>query len=144
MLLDAGQYEAAAQEIEAALELSVRIDGEQSLPVAMVLQTQGALLQNWKADYAGAEEVTRREIAIRRAVQGEDALDLAYPLNNLAVCVMQQGRNAEAIPIFEEAIAIQRRWMGTRIPTSPRPSRISAGSTTGSVSTSARSTSSTR
>jgi non-specific serine/threonine protein kinase/serine/threonine-protein kinase len=116
VLLDAGQYEAAAQEIEAAFELSVQIHGEQSLPVAMVLQTQGALLQNWKGDFAGAEEVTRREIAIRRAVQGADALDLAYPLNNLAVCVMQQGRNEEAIPIFEEAIAIQRRWMGDSHP----------------------------
>ncbi len=116
VLLDAGQYEAAAQEVEAALELSVRIHGEQSLPVALVLQTQGALLQNWKADYAGAEEVARREIAIRRAVQGEAALDLAYPLNNLAVCVMQQGRNEEAIPIFEETIAIQRRWMGDSHP----------------------------
>jgi tetratricopeptide (TPR) repeat protein len=116
VLLDAGQYEAAESEISAALELSRGLHGEQSLEVAQCYQVQAALLETWKADYAGAEEVARREISIRRAIQGEGALDLAYPLNNLAVFVMQQARNEEAIPIFEEAIAIQRRWMGDSHP----------------------------
>ncbi len=116
LLLDAGRFEEAAQEIEAALQLSRQLHGEQSLAVAQCYQTEAALLQTWKEDYAAAEEISRREIAIRRALQGETAVDLAYPLNNLAVFVMFQGRLEEAIPIFEEAIAIHRRWMGDSHP----------------------------
>lgn len=116
LLTDAGRYEEADGATEEALAMSLALHGEESLEVAACYQTKSVLAQIARQDYALAEELTRREITIRRAVSDLDTLDTAAALNNLGIYVMFQGRLEEAQPILEEAVELNRRLAGAQHP----------------------------
>ncbi len=116
LLTDAGRYEEADRAIRDALAMSLALHGEQSVEVAACYQTQSILAQVWRQDYALAEELTRKEIEIKRAVTGGDSLDTASSLNNLGIFVMLQGRLEEAVTILEQAVETVRRVSGDRHP----------------------------
>jgi tetratricopeptide (TPR) repeat protein len=116
LLTDAGQYEAADRVTEEALAMSLALHGEQSLEVAACYQTKAVLAQIAHQDYALAEELSRREIEIRRAVSDVDTMETASALNNLGIFVMFQGRLEEAQPILEEAVELDRRLGGAKHP----------------------------
>ena len=116
LLTDAGQYEEAERATEEALAMSLALHGEQSLQVASCYQTKSVLAQIAHQDYALAEELARREIAIRRGVSDVDTMETASALNNLGIFVMLQGRLEEAQPILEEAVELNRRLGGEQHP----------------------------
>jgi tetratricopeptide (TPR) repeat protein len=70
------------------------------------LFSQLGLLFGAKADYAEAEPVTRRALAIAEASYGPNHTEVAIPLNNLAVLLQDTNRLAEAEPLMRRALAI--------------------------------------
>jgi tetratricopeptide (TPR) repeat protein len=116
LLTDAGRYEEADTTLRQALNMALSLHGEQSIEVAAVYQNQAVLAQVWQQDYALAEELTRKEIDIKRALQGAESLDFASALNNLGIFVMLQGRLEEAATILEDSLAMNRRVAGDTHP----------------------------
>ena len=116
LLTDAGHYEEADRTIKDALAMSLQLHGEESVEVASCYQSQAVLEQLWRQDYALAEELSRKELAIRRALQPTDTLETASALNNLGIFVMLQGRLEEAASLLTEDVDMVRRLAGDRHP----------------------------
>jgi serine/threonine protein kinase/tetratricopeptide (TPR) repeat protein len=116
VLTDAGRFEEAETVILEALAMSRAVHGEESINVAACYQNQAILEQVWRQNYALAEELSRKELRIRRAVDGRDSMDTASTLDNLGVVVMLQGRLDEAAPLIEESAALIRKLGGDRHP----------------------------
>ncbi len=116
VLTNAGRYEEAEQAIQEALAMSLELHGEESVNVAACYQNLAVLEETWRQDYARAEELTRKEIEIRRAVEGGDTMESAGALNNLGIYLMYQGRLEEAAATMEEANAAVRRLAGDQHP----------------------------
>lgn len=116
VLTEAGRYEEAEAVIQQALAMSLEIHGEVSDQVATCYQTQAVLEEAWRQDYALAEKLTRKEIEIRRAVEGGDTMESAGALNNLGIYLMYQGRLEEAATIIAEANTAVRRLAGDQHP----------------------------
>jgi tetratricopeptide (TPR) repeat protein/tRNA A-37 threonylcarbamoyl transferase component Bud32 len=113
---DAGHYDEADTSLREALAMALSLHGERSVEVAAVYQNQAVLAQVWRQDYALAEELTRKEIDIKRELQGTESLDFASALNNLGIFVLLQGRLEEAAEILEESLATDRRVAGDTHP----------------------------
>ena len=65
-----------------------------------------------RAQYAEAELLFKRTLAIRERVLGAEHPDVAMSLNNLAALYDQQGRYSEAEPLFNGALSIRERILG--------------------------------
>ena len=63
-------------------------------------------------NYAEAEPLYRRALAIREKTLGPDHPDTAASLNNLALLRCLQGNCAEAEPLFRRALAIAEKVLG--------------------------------
>ena len=63
-----------------------------------------------------AERFLRRALELRRALYGNDHLDVATTLINLSSAIRQKGPGEEALRLSREALAIQERLMGARHP----------------------------
>ncbi|MBT8247312.1 MAG: serine/threonine-protein kinase, partial [Acidimicrobiia bacterium] len=116
VLTDAGRYDEAEPVIHDALAMSREVHGEESIQVAACYQTRAVLEEIARQDYVLAEELTRKEIEIRRAVEGGDTLEIGSALNNLGIFVMLQGRLEEAASILDASNEIVRRLAGDRHP----------------------------
>ena len=116
VLIEAGRYEEAEKVVQEAFDMSLEVHGEQSVQTAGCYQNMSVLEETWRQDYVKAEELTRKEIGIRRAVQGGDTMESAGALNNLGIYIMLQGRLEDAAEIIEEANAAVRRLAGDRHP----------------------------
>ena len=116
LLTDAGHYEEADRTIKDALAMSLELHGEESVEVASCYQSQAVLEQLWRQDYALAEELSRKELAIRRAVHPTDTLETSSALNNIGIFVMLQGRLEEAASLLTEDVDMIRRLAGDRHP----------------------------
>jgi serine/threonine protein kinase len=116
VLIEASRYEEAEKVMDEALAMSLEIHGEESVYVAGCYQNMSVLEETWRQDYVKAEELTRKEIEIRRAVEGDDTMESAGALNNLGIYVMFQGRLEEAALIIEEANEAVRRLAGDQHP----------------------------
>jgi tetratricopeptide (TPR) repeat protein/tRNA A-37 threonylcarbamoyl transferase component Bud32 len=120
VLVDAGRFDEAEPLIQQALSMSREIHGEQSLQVATCYQTWAVLEETARQDFARSEELHRKDLLIRRAVQDHDTLETGSVINNVAMSVMRQGRLDEAAALMEESNAIVRRLAGDRHPTMAR------------------------
>jgi len=116
ILTSAGRFDEAGPVIEEALAMNIELFGEQSLRTAACYENKGTLLQNAQGDYAAAEELTRKGLEIRRAVNDADTMDSALALNNLGVLLLLQGRLDEALPVLQEYVDIVRGLAGDRHP----------------------------
>jgi tetratricopeptide (TPR) repeat protein/tRNA A-37 threonylcarbamoyl transferase component Bud32 len=116
LLVDASRFEEADETMKKALAMSLEVHGESSIQVAACYQNMSVLEEVWRQDYVKAEELTRKEIEIRRAVEGGDTMETASSINNLGIHLMYQGRFEEAAASIEEANAIIRRLGGDRHP----------------------------
>jgi tetratricopeptide (TPR) repeat protein len=65
-----------------------------------------------RAEYATAEPLLQRALAIREKALGLDHPDTAASLNDLAVLYRDQGRYKEAEPLYERALAIREKALG--------------------------------
>jgi len=116
VLAEAGRFEEADDVIQQALAMSLAMHGEESDQTAGCYQNMSVLEEVWRQDYVRAEELTRKEIEIRRAVEGGDTMESAGALNNLGIYIMLQGRLEEAAEIIEEANMAVRRLAGDQHP----------------------------
>jgi tetratricopeptide (TPR) repeat protein/tRNA A-37 threonylcarbamoyl transferase component Bud32 len=116
LLVDAARFEEADEMMQQALAMSLELHGESSIQVAACYQNMSVLVEVWRQDYVKAEELTRKEIEIRRAVEGGDTMETASSINNLGIYLMYQGRFDEAAAKIEEANAIIRRLGGDQHP----------------------------
>jgi tetratricopeptide (TPR) repeat protein len=82
-----------------------------SVVAARLLNRSGYYLDD-RAQYAEAEPLYCRSVAISAKMLGPDHLDTAASLNNLAVLYRDQGRYAEAEPLFRRALAIHEKALG--------------------------------
>src|SRR5712691_2805967 len=85
--------------------------GPQDPRLATSLNNLGELYRA-KGQYAKAEPLLRRALAIREKALGPEHPDVATSLNNLALLYGVQGKYAEAEPLFKRALAIMEKALG--------------------------------
>ena len=79
---------------------------------ASVTMNYLAIVLQDKGDFAGAEEMLRHALAIRKRLLGEQHPDVATNLNDLASLLYAQRKFDEAEPLFREALAMSRKAWG--------------------------------
>jgi tetratricopeptide (TPR) repeat protein len=76
------------------------------------LFNQLGVLFDVKADYAQAEALKRRTLAIAEASYGPNHPEVAIRVNNLAALLYRTNRHAEAEPLYRRALAIDEKSYG--------------------------------
>jgi CHAT domain-containing protein/tetratricopeptide (TPR) repeat protein len=62
--------------------------------------------------YNEAIPLAERALAIRQQVLGQEHLDVATSLNNLALLYSRQGRYSEAEPLYQQALQMRKKLLG--------------------------------
>ena len=86
-------------------------EGEPARKTVLLLNQHGVHL-NARADFAGAEPLMRRALAIDEASFGPDHPDVGIRLNNLAALLQATNRLAEAEPLMRRALKIDETSFG--------------------------------
>jgi tetratricopeptide (TPR) repeat protein len=95
-----------------ALAVGLHADAAESAdPTARLFNELGLMLKT-KADYARAEPLYRRALAIDQTSYGPDHPILASRLNNLALLLQATNRFAEAEPLMRRALEIDQKHYG--------------------------------
>ena len=94
--------------------------GKDHPDIAISLNNLAVLYQD-QGNYAEAEPLFQRSLAIREKALGEDHPDIAINLNNLAVLYQDQGNYAEAEPLYQRSLAIFEKALGKD---HPHPKRV--------------------
>jgi tetratricopeptide (TPR) repeat protein len=102
-LYQQGKYRESAQAYERCLQLR---------PDDPVLLNNAALSLEGAGDYAGAEPLFRRALAIDEKVLGPNDPYVAAILNNLAILLQAKGDFAGAEPLCRRALAIDEKALG--------------------------------
>jgi len=79
-----------------------------------------ALLLESEGDYAGAEPLLRRSLAIDEKALGPDHPGLAIDLENLAALLVHKGDYAGAEPLFRRELTIDEKALGPNHPETER------------------------
>jgi tetratricopeptide (TPR) repeat protein len=82
------------------------------------LFSQLGMLFSAKAEYAQAEPLMRRALAIDETNYGADHTNVAMRLSNLAQLLQDTNHLAEAEPLMRRALAIGEKGLGRTIPMS--------------------------
>ncbi len=114
-VLEQAQYTQAAFLLRKALDMRIRVQGQEHSDVAESL-TNVAGVYLYQGKYATAEPLLARALEVRERVQGPEHPDVAICLNNLALCYHHQGKYASAEPLFRRALAIWERTAGAEHP----------------------------
>ncbi len=85
-------------------------------PYASWLLNEVGLLRNFVADWAAAESLNRRALAIDEARYGPNHPKVAIRCNNLALLLQATNRLAEAEPLYRRALAIDEASFGPEHP----------------------------
>lgn len=105
-------YAAAAPALNLALRMAERRYGADRPEAARVLNVLAALHQS-RAEYAQAETLYRRALAIReRRRRRRGQLEVAETLNDLGWLFRKQGRYLDALPLFRRALELRERILG--------------------------------
>jgi tetratricopeptide (TPR) repeat protein len=75
----------------------------------------GDLLQQ-RGRYRAAEPVLQEAIQVAEKAFGKDHLEVATPLNSLAVCYKYMARYLDAGPLYQRALAIETKVLGAHHP----------------------------
>jgi tetratricopeptide (TPR) repeat protein len=78
--------------------------------------TSLAVLYRHRGEYADAERLFKRTLAIKERALGQDHPGVALILNNLALVSNAQGKHAEAEGLHKRALAIYEKALGTDHP----------------------------
>jgi tetratricopeptide (TPR) repeat protein len=81
-------------------------------PEAARLLNEAGYYMYERAQYAEAEPLYQRALAIREKALGPEHLHTARSLNNLALLYKSQGRDAEAEPLYQRSLAIREKALG--------------------------------
>jgi len=104
-----GEKKLDAERLLAAQEAQIRrAYGEQSTDFADVLQLRCEIAESVK-DYARAEALCARVLAIRERVEDPASTQLADACDNEAALLLRLGRAAAALPLFERELSIRSR-----------------------------------
>lgn len=106
-----GDLDAAAKHYRAALALYQK-EGSNA-KVAVVLNDLGLLLEN-RREYARAEPLYRRALAIQETALGAAHPEVGTTLNNLGSAVGGAGRLKEAEPLLRRALGVLEEALGER------------------------------
>ena len=108
LLYQQGKYEAAIECATGAVQLACQLLGEANPAVAEDFGVLG-LVYKAAGVWDRAEDCYRYAIDVLRQAKGNDAIELANPLNNLGVLCKLQLRFKEAATCYEEALRLRRR-----------------------------------
>jgi tetratricopeptide (TPR) repeat protein/CHAT domain-containing protein len=98
-----GDYAAAAQAYERALELAPRVFGPEHVDTAAVLNNL-ALVYFRMCHYAQAEPLFQRSLKIREAKLGPNHYLVKQSLNSLADVYRVMGQYAQAVPLYQRSL----------------------------------------
>ncbi len=105
-----GHCEPLLSHAQAAAEHAERMGVEQNA-ASQLLNKCGVYLYS-RAQYAQAEPLYKRALAIRENALGPDHPNVAISLNDLAVLYDTQGKFTEAEPLHKRALAIKEKALG--------------------------------
>jgi eukaryotic-like serine/threonine-protein kinase len=97
-----------AERIGKELKNQPEVDAELRNTVGVVYRTL--------RQYNKAEQMLREAVALRRKLFGEQNLDVAVSLGNLAFTLWQEHKAVEAETLYREVLSIQRRLLGNENP----------------------------
>lgn len=103
----------AEQYYEKALKLAEKIYGTNHTGLSLYLSGLSGLYW-WQRKFAEAEPFYRRELALEGKEQWPGAPTLATPTINLGQCLYMLGRKADAMALFNKAIAYKQHWCPNR------------------------------
>ena len=103
MLMQLGEYEAAAVSAQRSAELLERVLGEGDERVATALNALGNA-RGYVGDYQGARQALEGALAIRTALYGPDDARTGVALSNLGTVWEDLGATAEARDLYERAL----------------------------------------
>ena len=106
-----GDFAEARQLYRQALEGQLRVLGQDSPRVADTMDRLATLEHRSVNDFARAEELLERALAIRRQ-RPEDEAGLARTLHAMAMLEGERGRSRKAEPLYRQAYALRRRALG--------------------------------
>jgi serine/threonine-protein kinase len=101
-----GAYEEGLRLARKAYALQVHSLAPDDPRMASVLDLEASLLR-FKADYAGAEPLFRRALALRQKA-GRAEPEIADELSSLGECLYLEDKDAEAEPVLRHALALDR------------------------------------
>src|SRR5664280_2776218 len=102
-LYEQGKYRESAAAFQRCLQ--IRADD----PVVL---NNTALSLDFAGDYAAAEPLFRRALAIDEKALGPEHPDVAIRLNNLGLLLKSEGNYSAAEPLYQQALAIWERELG--------------------------------
>lgn len=109
-----GELAQAEQAFIAAIREATML-GADNLRLAASLSNLGQLKYRQK-DFAQAEALFRRSLAIRERVQGPDHYSVVQNINNLAALHFARGELDLAEPLFQRALAVSEKHLGLEHP----------------------------
>ena len=109
-----GRYAEAEEQFKAAVK-EAETFGEQDPRYATSLNSL-ALLYLTQGNYAQAEPLLQRSLAIAEKALGPEHPNVATSLNNLALLYYTQGKYAQAEPLYRRALAIAEKALGSEHP----------------------------
>lgn len=112
MLYSLGRLPEAMELLQPAVERSVRKHGEEAVCTLRLLTSLG------NAQGHGAESIAthRRVLAILERSRPAESDELLYPLNNLAVALIDVGQTKEGKPYLDRCDALRRKLLGPNHP----------------------------
>ena len=112
VLVFSGRYGGFTKKLaELSVDISQTVQGPDHPETGTSLNNLAGLLQD-QGDYAGAEPLFRRALAIAEKAQGPDHPETGTSLNNLALLLQDQGDYAGAEPLYRRALAIAEKAQG--------------------------------
>jgi tetratricopeptide (TPR) repeat protein len=115
VLRDSGHLGEARPLFERSLSIRERLDGPESLAVAISL-TGLASLSKLEGNFSQAQSLYERAFAINKKELGPDHPDTASSARDLAEILQWQGKLAEARPLYERALAANEKSFGPEHP----------------------------
>ncbi len=106
-----GEYAAAREQLERAVELGRAVHPECHEDLAYALNKLGRVLAR-TGDFENAEASFTESLEMRRRLVGPSSQEIASTLNNLAQLLSDQSRYEEAIERHQEALAMRRELLG--------------------------------
>ena len=112
---DLGLYMEGQRQVERALELRRRFQGELNSDT-LAAMSELAAFYTQRAKFTDAEGLLRKILPLRRRVSGNENALTASLLDDLATVYEDEGKYAEAEPLYLQAIEIDRRLFGESNP----------------------------
>jgi serine/threonine protein kinase/tetratricopeptide (TPR) repeat protein len=106
-----GLYEAAEEQLQAALETRRELFGNEHVQIAQSLNAL-ALLRHRQGRYDDAEALYREALDLRRRLLGEVTLPVSLTLANLALLHLDRGDPDGAEELLQASLAVRRELYG--------------------------------